>query len=42
MCCGVTSGLALEKFSGSFSMLGKKERVKSRAAISRVISIRSL
>lgn len=38
MCCGVTNGFALEKFSGSFKMSGKNEIVIS-SKVSVVASI---
>jgi len=38
MCCGVTNGFALEKFSGSLKMSGKNEIVIS-SKVSVVVSI---
>lgn len=40
ICCGVTSGLALEKFSGSLSKLGENDRmISNRVIIEVIISI---
>lgn len=39
MCCGVTSGLAFEKFSGSFIMSGLNDRIMNMEEI-RMVSIR--
>lgn len=37
MCCGVSRGLALEKFSGSFNKLGINERIMNSEVIKMVI-----
>lgn len=42
MCCGVTRGLAFEKFSGSLKMSGMNEIVKSMIIIIDEIINRSL
>lgn len=39
MCCGVTRGLAFEKFSGSFIIFGSNDRIINMTVI-RIVSIR--
>lgn len=42
MCCGVTSGLAFEKLSGSLKMSGKNETIVNSSVIIIVSMRRSL